>query len=114
KYQHLRFIDSVKFIPMPLSAFGKTFGLQVAKGDFPLRFAIQEHLDYEGPIPPIDTPEDWYNLAMRGKASSPEESKSEIDKFREWYTEESQKYWTPEHPERPKWKFWEQLKRYCW
>lgn len=113
-YLHLRFIDSVKFIPMPLAAFGKTFGLEVCKGDFPLRFATAAHLDYEGAIPPIDTEDDWYNMAMRGRATSPEESQSEIDKFIAWYNEEKEKYWTPEHPERPKWKFMEQLKRYCW
>ena len=114
KHQHLRFIDSVKFIPMALAGFGKTFGLDVAKGDFPLRFAIEQHLDYMGPMPPIDAPDDWYNLAMRGRAGSPEESQQEVDKFRQWHAEESQKFWSPQNPDRPKWMFWEQLKKYCW
>lgn len=113
----LRFIDSFKFIPVALGSFAKTFGLSgdFAKGDFPLRFATLEHLDYAGPMPPLDEDgHDWYNLKMRGRAVDPETSRREVDAFREWHAQESRKYWTPEDPTKPLWRFWDELRKYCW
>ena len=47
----IRFIDSLSFFQMPLSAFPKTFGLtELKKGYFPHKFNIPEHQTYVGPI----------------------------------------------------------------
>ena len=51
----IRFIDSLSFFQMPLSAFPKTFGLtELKKGYFPHKFNIPENQQYVGPIPAID------------------------------------------------------------
>ena len=51
----LRFLDSLSFLPMPLAAFPKAFGLQeLKKGFFPHFFNTQDHQDYVGPIPAHD------------------------------------------------------------
>ena len=55
KHDHLRFIDSLSFFQMPLSAFPKTFGLtEFCKGYFPHKFNIPEHQTYVGPVPALD------------------------------------------------------------
>jgi len=51
----IRFIDSLSFFQMPLSAFPKTFGLtELRKGYFPHKFNISENQAYVGPVPAID------------------------------------------------------------
>lgn len=48
----VRFIDSLSFLTMPLSAFPKTFGLKEhAKGYFPHLFNTRSNVGYIGPIP---------------------------------------------------------------
>ena len=55
KHDRIRFIDSLSFFQMPLSAFPKTFGLtELCKGYFPHKFNIPEHQNYVGPIPALD------------------------------------------------------------
>jgi len=55
KHDSIRFIDSISFFQMPLSAFPKTFGLtELKKGYFPHKFNIPENQEYVGPIPAID------------------------------------------------------------
>jgi len=55
KHDSLRFIHSLSFFQMPLSAFPKTFGLtELKKGYFPHKFNIPENQEYVGPIPAID------------------------------------------------------------
>ena len=55
KHDRIRFIDSLSFFQMPLSAFPKTFGLtELRKGYFPHQFNIPEHQTYVGPVPAID------------------------------------------------------------
>jgi len=55
KRDRIRFIDSLSFLQMPLSAFPKTFGLtELKKGYFPHKFNIPENQAYVGPIPAID------------------------------------------------------------
>jgi len=105
KGDQLRFIDSFKFIPVALGAFAKTFELSgnFAKGDFPLRFATLENLEYSGAMPPLEEEgADYYNLKMRGRAVDPETSRREVDAFRDWHCQEKLKYWTPEDPDKPK------------
>jgi len=51
----IRIIDSLNFLPMPLAAFEKAFGLEeAAKGYFPHFFAKPENYNYKGPLPPKD------------------------------------------------------------
>ena len=49
---NIKFIDSLNFIPMSLSKFPKTFGMEeLCKGYFPHLFNRKENEKYEGPIP---------------------------------------------------------------
>ena len=57
KHDHIRFIDSMSFFQMPLSAFPKTFGLtELCKGYFPHKFNQPDdcYQNYVGPIPALD------------------------------------------------------------
>ena len=57
KHDRIRFIDSMSFFQMPLSAFPATFGLtELKKGYFPHLFNIpaHEHQTYVGPVPALD------------------------------------------------------------
>ena len=55
KHDRIRFIDSLSFFQMPLSAFPKTFGLtELKKGYFPHKFNIPENQEYVGPVPAMD------------------------------------------------------------
>ena len=48
--QHLTFIDSVSFLPMPLRKLPEAFGLSVTKSSYPHFFNTQANLNYVGPI----------------------------------------------------------------
>ena len=51
-FNQIRFIDSLNFLPMPLSAMPKTFGIdELKKGFFPHFFNTKENSDYCGPMP---------------------------------------------------------------
>ena len=55
QHDRIRFIDSLSFFQMPLSAFPKTFGLtELCKGYFPHKFNLPDHQNYVGPIPTLD------------------------------------------------------------
>ena len=57
QHDRIRFIDSMSFFQMPLSAFPNTFGLtELCKGYFPHQFNLpdDEHQNYVGPIPALD------------------------------------------------------------
>ena len=55
KHDRIRFIDSLSFFQMPLSAFPKTFGLtELKKGYFPHKSNIPEHQTYVGIVPALD------------------------------------------------------------
>ena len=55
QHDRIRFIDSMSFFQMPLSAFPKTFGLTDAcKGYFPHKFNHPDHQTYVGPVPALD------------------------------------------------------------
>ena len=55
KHDRIRFIDSMSFFQMPLSAFPKTFGLtELCKGYFPHLFNHPDHQTYVGPVPALD------------------------------------------------------------
>lgn len=51
----IKFIDSLCFLPMPLSAFSATFNLtELKKGFFPHLFNIPAHQNYVGRIPDLE------------------------------------------------------------
>ena len=55
KHDRIRFIDSMSFFQMPLSAFPKTFGLtELKKGYFPHQFNHPDHQNYVGILPSRD------------------------------------------------------------
>jgi hypothetical protein len=48
----IKIIDSMNFLPMPLSSMPKTFGIpELCKGYFPHLFNRDENIDYNGPYP---------------------------------------------------------------
>ena len=50
----MRFIDSLNFLPMPLSEFPKTFGFtELAKGYFPHFVNTEANQHYVGPLPDV-------------------------------------------------------------
>ncbi|XP_071852503.1 uncharacterized protein [Apostichopus japonicus] len=50
--QKIRFIDSLNFMPMPLAALPKTFGIdELRKGYFPHLFNTEANQNYVGPLP---------------------------------------------------------------
>ncbi|XP_078364066.1 uncharacterized protein LOC144648356 [Oculina patagonica] len=76
----IRFIDSLFFFQMPLSAFPKTFGItELKKGHFPHLFNTPEHQEYVGEMPAIDyyTPQ---HMSVKGRRE-----------FQEWYDRQKQK-----------------------
>ena len=51
KMEHIKFIDSISFLPFPLRKLSAAFGLTAAKGWYPHYFNTEENLDYVGSIP---------------------------------------------------------------
>jgi hypothetical protein len=53
KMQHIYFLDSVSYLPMPLRKLPEAFGLSSSKSWFPQYFNTKAIMDYVGPIPDI-------------------------------------------------------------
>jgi len=53
KTQHLHFLDSISYLPMPLRKLPEVFGLSLSKSWFPHYFNTKANLEYVGPIPDI-------------------------------------------------------------
>jgi hypothetical protein len=49
--EHLKFIDSICFLPFPLRKLSGAFGLTASKSWYPHYFNSMENLDYAGEIP---------------------------------------------------------------
>lgn len=106
------FLDFRNFMPGSLKNIGISFGLEVAKGDFPHRFNNGFNDNYEGSLPPINDIEDFWCLSSKRS----EEDEAE---FRQFYAEQCNIYChcglgavcscTLE-----KWNFKDQLLKYCW
>ena len=74
----LRFIDSLSFLTMRLSAMPKALGFEdKSKGHFPQKFSSEKRLQYVGPYPP---PPDYGVERM---------SSAEQEEFHAWYREVS-------------------------
>jgi hypothetical protein len=82
KELNIRFIDSLSFLTMPLSAFPKTFGeKELKKGFFPHWFNTAENRNYVGKVPDIS-----YFKPERMNVKSNKE-------FMKWYEERSKYEW---------------------
>jgi hypothetical protein len=53
KIEHMLFIDSVSYLPMPLRKLPEAFGLSVIKSWYPHYFNTNKNLNYAGPIPDL-------------------------------------------------------------
>ena len=75
----LKFLDSLNFMPMPLSKLPSAFGLgeNICKGYFPHFFNTKRNANYVGPMPPVET----YGVSQMNRA--------EKAKFITWYDEMS-------------------------
>ncbi len=107
----IKFLDFMMMMTDSLRNIGKAFKLDVCKGDFPHRFSKAEHLNYDGPLPPLDSSEDYYNFKeMKNQA--------ELDECREFWEKQKTLYCTCYDMEcicgRKKWNFKKELEDYCW
>lgn len=104
------FLDFRHFMPGSLKNIGISFGLSVAKGDFPHRFNNGHHDEYIGRLPPLDHEEDYWCLNTK-------KTQEDLDEFKAWYFSQSLIYCSCEHEctcDRVKWNFQVELERYCW
>jgi len=53
KMEHMLFIDSVSYLPMPLHKLPEAFGLSVTKSWYPHYFNTKTNLNYVGPFPDV-------------------------------------------------------------
>ncbi len=108
--RNITFKDFMRFMPGSLKNIAISFEIPVGKGEFPHRFNNGTHDEYEGPIPPLNTEEDWWGLKF---------AKSESDKnhFIEWYQEQLGVYCHCNVDEctctLQKWNFQNEIKKYC-
>ena len=51
KMEHMKFIDSISFLPFPLRKLSSALGLTAAKGWYTHYFNTQDNLEYVGSIP---------------------------------------------------------------
>ena len=68
RMEHLVFLDSVSFLPLPLRRLPETFGLTVAKSWYPHYFNTEENLDYMRPLPDIS----YYRVNEMGEGERSE------------------------------------------
>lgn len=107
--RNVKFLDFIRFMPGSLKNIAESFKVPVSKGEFPHRFNNGQHDAYEGCIPPLNTPEDYWNLKEV-------RSKKQKDDFLLWYNLQIEQYCTCEelcHCEKKKWNFQEEIRKYC-
>jgi hypothetical protein len=75
KMQHIHFLDSVSYLPMPLRKLPEAFGLSSSKSWFSHYFNTKANMDYVDPIP------DKY-------FGGEEMSEGERKDFLSWYNEQ--------------------------
>ena len=51
--EHMKFIDSISFLPVPLLKLAGAFGLSASKSWYQLYLYIKENLHYVGPVPDV-------------------------------------------------------------
>jgi hypothetical protein len=107
----IRFLDFMMMMTDSLKNIGEAFKLNVCKGEFPHNFSIPSHLNYEGPIPALDAPEDWYGFkGMKEK---------DLHASKKYWEEQQKEYCTCYFEEmcicgRKKWSYKKALEHYCW
>lgn len=114
------FIDFRHFMPGSLKNIGLSFGLSVAKGDFPHHFNNGYNDTFVGALPATDDEEDFWCLKSK-------RCQEDIDEFYAWHAEQSLIYCTcPSYIDeegwedhmclcfKKKWSFQEEILRYCW
>jgi hypothetical protein len=104
------FLDFRNFMPSSLKSISISFGLSNQKGDFPHKFNNGQNTFYEGCIPIINHPDDYWCLETK-------RTQEEVDEFYEFYSEQTLIYCTCEDMcscTKKKWNFQEQIQKYCW
>jgi len=72
----IKILDSFNYLPMPLAALPRTFGLDESKGFFPHLFNKTENFGYKGKIPD----EKYFGIDQM--------IKSTYEEFKVWYNEQ--------------------------
>ncbi len=107
---NITLLDFFSLVPDSLRNIAKAFKLPTLKGDFPHKFSTPEHMEYEGPLPKITHPKDWYGLE---DCRTEKEKKDSL----EYWTSQSEKYCYCHGHEcvcaKPKWNYYNELKSYC-
>jgi hypothetical protein len=52
-FEHMKYIDSISFLPFPLRTLASAFDLSVSKSWYPHYFNTDENLNYVDPLPDI-------------------------------------------------------------
>jgi len=103
--------DFMMFMCGSLKAIAESFQLPIAKGDFPHHFHTNHNQYYIGPLPPIDSPEDYFCLLQK-------KDPKEVEEIHHWYTQQCQIFCTctvlPCTCSKRPWNLQEQLIEYCW
>lgn len=108
----ITFLDFMMMMTDSLRNIGAAFKLDARKGDFPHNFSKRCHLDYVGPLPPLDHEADYYGFKTM-------KSQKELDEARDYWKKQGEKYCTCIcnvvcNCTKPKWDFQKELLDYCW
>lgn len=108
---NIRFIDFMRFIPGSLKNIAEAFEIPVSKGDFPHKFNNGNNDNYIGPIPPVNSDEDFWGLAGA-------RTQKQKDQFLTWYDEQCTIYCHCTFNCNGQcglklWNFQEEIKKYC-
>jgi hypothetical protein len=104
------FLDFRNFMPGSLKGIGISFGLSVAKGDFPHRFNNGYNDEYEGALPPLDHEDDYWCLNTK-------RTEEDVAEFKSFYDEQCALFCTCDCVctcSKIKWCFYGELLNYCW
>ncbi len=105
------FIDFRHFMPGSLKNIGVSFGLSVAKGDFPHHFNNGTNEHYVGKLPELNNSDDYWCLYSKRK-------QEDLDEFKQWYATQQLEYCGCESVVclcgKKKWDFQIEIQRYCW
>jgi hypothetical protein len=85
--RQIQFLDFIYFLPGSLKSISESMNIETLKGDFPHRFNTKEDISYRGPIPPIDTEEDYWCLRTKRDQKT-------VDEMKEFHTQQSLIYCT--------------------
>ena len=104
------FLDFRNFMPGSLKGIAQSFGLSLAKGDFPHRFNDGTNEEYVGALPSLHHVNDYWCLESK-------RSEEEVAEFIAFHEEQQHLYCTCEEEcicDKLKWNFLEQITTYCW